>query len=462
MNLRNQILRGGTYLVLRQGLGQVVNLGGMLLLSRMIGPEAYGLYAGALGIFTYLFNLSQWGIGVYVIRREGEVRAEVYHQAFTLLLLLGSVGSLVSILALPLLARWVRLEGFSAIALGLFLGLPVKLLTLVPSAGLERALDYRKVAVVELAGQTAYYLVALALAWGGLGAWSPVGGWWIQQSLALIWLHKVARYRPRLCWNPSLVREILGYGVGFSASIWVWQLRELVNPLVVGRYVGVEAVGYVALAARMVNGLSFVSVATWRLSMAALARMQNDLARLVRAITEGMRLQVLALGPMLVGFGWIAPRLLPLFAGSRWLPVTEVFPFVALGYLTNGAFNLHASALYVLKSNWEITAFHLVHVCLFAGAAFLLVPRIGLLGYGWAEVAALLSYAVLHACTVRRIGAPDYRVAAVWWAGFGLSLFWQELGWWTALALVVILLWPETWRELQGYARSFRAMTQRG
>src|SRR5919112_5094854 len=143
MNLRTTVLRGGVYLILRQGLGIAIGVAGMILLTRAIGPGAYGLYAAAMGIVVYLSGLSKWGIDVYLIRREEEPQPQDYHQAFSLLLMLGLTVAGLGILALPFLESWVRLEGFGPLAVALFSSLPVSLLHLVPLARLERELDYR-------------------------------------------------------------------------------------------------------------------------------------------------------------------------------------------------------------------------------------------------------------------------------------------------------------------------------
>ncbi|MBD2105042.1 oligosaccharide flippase family protein [Leptolyngbya sp. FACHB-261] len=456
MSLRTQVLRGGTYLAVRQGLGMGLSLVGVVFLTRTIGPEAYGLYATTYSLYNYLYTLSQWGISICLIRREGEAQRQDYDQAFTLLLLLGVVAGLVALLALPWLAWWVRLEGFRPLALAMICGLPLNLLTLVPLARLERELDYRQVALIELAGQATSYAVAIPLAFQGWGAWSLIGGWWVQQLLSCLLLYRAAKYRPAFYWNLDLAREMVSYGLGYSASMWIWQLRSLVNPLVVGRFAGAEAVGYVALAIRWVEVLSFVRNATWRISLATLARLQGDRQRLAAAITEGMRLQVLALGPFLLGFALVSPWLLPVVFGETWLPVLTVYPFIALSYLVNTVFNLHSSALYVLRHNWQVTIFHAVHIALFVGAAILLVPRLGPVGYGWAEVVTLLSYIVIHIYTVRAVGWPDYGIAVAWVGGFALALFWRDLGWGAGVGLLAIALWPQTWRVLGGYMQSLR------
>ena len=458
-SLRTQVLRGGTFLVIRQGLGVIIVLGGVLLLTRAIGPEKYGLYAACLNIFGYVQSLSQLGIEIFVVRREGEEDSQVYHQAFTLLLLLGLGGMLLSLLGLPLLSQWVRLDGFSSVAGVIFLGLPLVLLSQVPLARLERRLDYKRVAVIELGSQLIYYLVALPLAFQGAGVWAPVAGWCTQQIQTVGLLFLISRYRPRLCWNPDLIKQMLTYSVGYSASSWVWQLRNLVNPLVVGRYAGAEAVGYVALAIRLVEVLSFVKGATWRLSIAALGRLQGDPIRLGKAVSEGMSLQILALGPLLVAASWVSPLILPLLFGDRWLPVIQIYPFIALSYLSNAMFNLHSSVLYVLQKNWEVTAFHVAHIILFAGASLLLVPRLSsIVGYGWGEVVALASYAVIHIFVVRNISSPDYRLPMLWWSASAAALFVYQLGWWSALGLVIIAFLPSTYQQIGYYIKSLRGI----
>jgi PST family polysaccharide transporter len=448
------VLRGGAYMSVRMVLGLCISLGGLTLLTRAIGPEKFGVYAAALGIYAVLENLTQGGIRAYLVRREGEEREEVYHQAFTLLLLFGAGGTLVVILGLPLVQQWVRMDGFGPVALAVFLGLPVALLAKVPLARLERALDFKRVAMFELVGMLVYYVTALSLAFRGFGVAAPVAGWWAQLLLTLVLASHAARYSPRLYWDRKLARDMVGYGLTFSASTLVFKLRELVNPLVVGRYLGAEAVGYVALAIRFVTALSFVKDAAWRLSMPTLARLTQERPRLVRAVTQGMQLQLLAQGPLLVGFGWAALWLLPFAFGSEWLPAMEVYPFIALSYLINGLFMLHSSALYALRRNLKVVAFTSTHVALFAGSAFLLVPSFGVLGYGLAEMVALMSYAIIHINFARVVGTPAYLLVGVWGAAATLALFVHELGWWAASGLVLVVLWPRTWRELIGYARA--------
>jgi O-antigen/teichoic acid export membrane protein len=414
--LRKKVLQGGAFLAFRQAIGIVISLTGVLLVTRVIGPRQYGFYAIAMGIATFLYMLGTWGMDVYLLRKAEKPTAQEFNQAFTVLLCISLVFFFgLAALSHPI-AAYEKIPGVSRLIMFVAAAIPFNLLALPAIVKLDRDLNFKQVAINELIGQASMYAVAIPLAFAGNGAWAPAIGLVTQQLVLMLLSFRSARYLPSLCWDNALVLEMLKYGLAYSSSTWVWQLRRLVNPLIVGRFVGVEAVGYVAVSIRLVEVLAFAKDATWRIAMAALAKISDDGTRLRNSVTEGMRLQAMAVGLPLALFALVAPILIPLGLGHKWLPALVVFPFIAVSYLTNAMFNLHSSVLYLRKENLQVTVFHIVHIVLFAGSAALLVPSLGFIGYGWAEIVALLSYPVLHSYFARQVDSPSYTVAAMWFA----------------------------------------------
>jgi PST family polysaccharide transporter len=103
-----------------------------------------------------------------------------------------------------------------------------------------------------------------------------------------------------------------------------------------------------------------------------------------------------------------------------------------------------------------VALFHLLHVALFAGGAWLLLPKLGIVGYGWAEVIALPAYGLIHLFITKIIGSPDYRLALLWWAACSLPLFVQQLGMWTGFGLIFVILLPITRQQIRSYWHSFQ------
>ncbi len=453
--LREKIFQGGALMMGRQLVTMGLSLISLLMITRIIGPAAYGPYVAAFSICLYAQNLGQAGIGVYLVRAAAEVDERTWNVAATLLLVTALL--LVTLLecSLGLIQAWSPLPDLAPLLSVLLLSLIPQILSVAAGARLERALDFRRVAMIELAGQLIYYFLALPLVWFGYSVWSLVAAWLLQQLFCCVALYVAAAFRPRLQWDAETVGGMLRYTFSFAAADWSWQLRGLINPLIVGHFLPAAAVGQVGLAIRLLELLTFTKTIAWRLSVAALAKIQTQPRKLVAATTDGMRLQTLALGPVLIGFSWFGGYALSLVFGPRWEPVMVVYPFLALSYLTNAQFNFHSSVLYVLRRNWDVSWFHIVHIVLFAGAAWICVGRWGIVGYGYGEMAALLSYIVIHRSVQKAVGSPDYGISALWWASLAIGLFWRDLGTWAIAAPIIGLLCPPSLRMLKVYYHMF-------
>jgi O-antigen/teichoic acid export membrane protein len=454
--LRTKVLRGGAYLFIRQFLSLGLSLVGVFVITRVIGPERYGAFVAASGIYIYLQTLGQVGVDVYLVRQPGSVAEREYNVASTFLLATGLLGILLVETGTGLLSGWVEIAGFEPLLRVMIFALPLQLMAIAASARLERALDYRRVAAIELSGQASSYVIAVPLAFEGYGGWSLVAGWIVQQAVVCVMFHWAASYVPRFRLDWTIVPRMLSYTFGFSLVTWSWHLRLLVNPLIVGHFLGATAVGQIGMAIRIVEVLTFVKAIAWRLSVATLSRIQNDKRKLQEAVTQGMELQTLALAPVLLGFSWLGGLFLPQLLGARWAPILVVFPFIAVSYLTNAQFNMHSSVLAVFRKNYETTFFHIIHITMFAVGAALCVRFAGLVGYGWGEMIALPSYCVLHYLAVGIVGPINYRVAAIWWGGTVLGLFWHQLGVWAIAMPFGALLWPESVRRLRNLYDAIR------
>ena len=455
-HLRAKVLRGGAYLVARQSLSLGFSLVSVFLITHLIGPAHYGVYVAANGIYMYLLNLAEAGVEVYLVRQAGQVTNHEYHVASTLLLAAGLL--LVSLVQLGagLLAEWVQVEGFERVMRVVILALPFQLLATAAITKLDRQLDYRRLAGIDLFGQACYYLLVLPMAVGGFGEWSLVAGWLVQQISACLVFHLSVGYLPRLRLDWTIASKICSYAFGFSLATWSWQLRTLVNPLIVGHLLGATAVGQIGMAIRIVEALTFVKNIAWRLSMATLSRIQHDTRKLQEAMTLGMQLQTLALAPVLLGFSWLGDLFLPHLLGARWTPVLDLFPFLAVSYLTNAQFNMHSSVLAVFRKNYENAAFCLVHFIMFSAGTAICVSLAGLIGYGWGEMLALPSYYLLYHQAIGIVGMISYRIAAVWWVGTVLGLFWHQLGVWAVAMPYIALGWPASIRQLRDLYHSVR------
>ena len=388
--------RGVAYIAARYGASAFVNAGNVFVLTWWIGPRAYGAFVTAVGITTFLSSVARAGLDTCLVRAEQPPTSKDYDTAFTLILAISLLLCALGILALPLLTYWLPDHTFVLPYIVLLLTIPLIGLAGPPMAQLERALQFQDVAKIEFGGQLAAFVVSGGLAWRGLGMWAPVAGHVTWQLCVLIAAKWMSSWSPRLSTDRVRARNMIRQGLGFSTSVRVWQLRKLVNPLVVGRILGTEAVAFVGLAARAIEVLSVVRVAVERVAIAALSRLRENPRQCQQMMQKGARLDVLVLGPAVLMLTTLGPVLLPGLFGERWSGALRVLPFVTAAALVNSVFALEASALFVEGRQWVVTRAYLWHVLILALGTLLLASFAGIAGYGWAELAACLPYLILH------------------------------------------------------------------
>jgi PST family polysaccharide transporter len=463
MSVRKQGLLAGAYLSLRECAGMVIRLLGMLVLTRLLGPTQYGLYAGSAAIVATLGTLAQMGCEVHLIRREEEPDRDLYDQTFTYLLITTLIACAVGYAVSFWLGDWMGDQRFVGPFRVLLISIPVNVLWVPAQAKLERAFHYKRLAWIEVGGDVTLYGVSLVLAAAGAAVWAPVAGYLAWQTWLLVASCAAASYLPRLAWTRERMREIVRWGFGYSSGSWLRQIEGVIGPLLVGRFVGAAGVGYATLIGRLVDTLAFPARASWRLSIVSFGKVQGDLARLRRGLTETMALQVLTLGPVFAGFSLVAAIIVPLFFGHRWAQAIPLFPYLALASLGTALQTSQLTVLYVAERNLEVAKVQGTRVALLLPSALVLLPAIGLIGWGVASVITLLSLAVSDR-VVRRVVAPDYSAVIPWVVAFVPPLFIATVGMPGGLLLLlptaIAVGLPSARRQLGGYASLVRSRTR--
>jgi len=394
--LSQETLRGGAYLAARYGLGVLVSLGNMLVMTWWLGPHIYGLFVTAVSLVAFLATVSRVGVDTFLVRHESPPTPAMYETANTIILSVSFALAGVAALITPLLVRWYGSRELVMPYLVLLATIPVSGLAGGPMAKLERELNFRRIAAIELIGQSLGLVTALVLAWARAGVWAPVAGQLVWQVFILIATASAAGLPVGLGLAGEHWRPMLSFGIAMTLSLRTWQLRTLVNPLLVGKLAGPEAVAFVAVAIRIAESLGTFRLAAGRIAIAALARLQEEREKFRAALENALFLQVITLGPLLSAFALAGPFLFRHAIGARWLPSLAVYPFVAAGVLVNSVYNLQASALFVLERQWVVMRCYTAHVVLLGAGTWLLLPRWGILGYGLAELLACCAYYAIH------------------------------------------------------------------
>jgi PST family polysaccharide transporter len=406
--LKQALLRGGLYLTIRQVLSLTLSLASVLVITRMLGPEHYGWVTIALYSIPFVTNLADMGLKVYLIRKPEDCPVQLQGEVLVFLIGSGGVLSLATAIASPLIAHWVNVPELALILTAMAPAVLLDACTGVPMGLLERNLQYQRSSSAEIGAQLIYYTAAIPLVWLGWDVWAIVTAYLLRSLFQAVMAFVFYPVRPVWPKRLKALRAALGYGLSYSTSRWVIETRVIAVQLLVGKFVGVEAVGLVGATNRIADSLAFVRVITSQLGISGFAKLQEDPLAMRRALNRGMIYQNFLMTVPLGLFACLSPVLIPLVLGIKWIGVVGLFPFVGLASLVKGIFELHMLVLHSMGHNLEVFRFHVVNLFVICSTVALLCEPFGIWGYAAAEMIALIVYALLYQSVSRIIGSPNY------------------------------------------------------
>ncbi len=290
-----------------------------VLLARLLPPEDFGLVALAF-VFTGLAGLfSTLGLRPTLVQRR-ELTPRHVRVGFTVSALLGAGVAAALLLLAPLSTFVFPNEDLPAVLRLISLLFIIRGLGTVSGALLQRDLDFRKIFFI---GTTSYVLgyavVAVTLALLGFGVWSLVAGSLSQALVETVLIVAVVRHPMTPLLASRELKDLLKYGVGFSANNLLVYAADNGDRFVIGRWLGDAPLGLYTRAFALMNLPQLYFTTTVRsVLLPALSKVQDDQGALARAYVATMAMTTLFAAPVLIGMIVAAPHMIVGLYGPNW------------------------------------------------------------------------------------------------------------------------------------------------
>lgn len=388
----------------------VLQLSALVVLTRLVGPESYGLIGMAVTITVLLDLLKDLGTGAAIVQRE-ECGEPLLSSVFWLNLGVGAGCAAAIVLGAPLVAAFFEEPAVTPVLSTLGVGFLLSPLGIVHMALLQRAGAFRALALVETGAAAAGAAVGIGLAVAGAGVWSLVGQSLVAGGVtaALAWL--ASPWRPTRRWSRAALGVVREFGAGLVGFNLVNYLIRNADYLLIGRALGPVSLGHYGLAYRIMTlPQQFMVQVVGRVMYPVLARLTDD-ETFRRAYLKMSALIAFVATPIFVGLFALRAPLVRGFFGEAWLaaiPVLGLLAPVGLLQSLSGTTGLIYQAR--ARTDW------LFRWGLGAGAvtviAFVIGLRWGIIGVAaaYAVVSIGLLYPVF-AIPFRLIGLPLGRFA---------------------------------------------------
>jgi len=423
-----RVLKGAFALITRQVLVQGLMIVAGVLLARILSPAEFGLYAIITFVMNFLKAFSDAGLGASLIQQRTEPTVEEYRAVFTVQQALVVLVVLLFWLVAPIIARAYHLPDRDAWLFRLVaLSLLATSFQVIPSIRLERRLSFDKLAMVEVAQAITFTILAVGLAWWGVGVMSFAIALLARSLIGALLANVISPWPIGWRWDWANVREHLRYGLPYQGANLVYPLKDSIMPVFIGLLLGAGQVGYLEwagmVAAYPVMGL----MVFYRLYLPAFSRMQAHREHLGRFVEQTLRATNGLVAPFAVLTLVLIHPLTRLVFGEQWLAALPLFyPLWAANLFIASATPL-MGLLNALGHSRTVFGFALLWMF---GTWALGVPLIllyGTLGFALANVGVQLTNILLYRVAQRHVPFRILPLIAPLWGWAGMVGAWIYL-----------------------------------
>lgn len=323
MTSRLPAARSPSWVIAETATAAVFSFFSLILIAKVIGPEAAGLGAIAIAAFL-LADLACSSLFTDALVQRASLSEHHVRSALTVQVLVGMAGAFVLAMLAPVIARAAEAPQVSHLILAMAALLPFSAFSGGSAGMVLRDQRYRLLALRALLGQPLALTAGLLLAAGGHGAWALVGQQAVTTVITFVLMLALGRHHLR----PAFARRAL-------ADLWPVAGPQILSVVVLaGRYrlfvlalgmVTTEAVVAVCnVAFRLLDSaLTVVWGSMARLSIPRLSVLQSNRPGLAEAYGNLAQLQALMGMPIAAGIALTAPDLIRALLGPAWLEAAE-------------------------------------------------------------------------------------------------------------------------------------------
>lgn len=329
-SLKEKIIRSGMWVIVSNIFIQSLAFVRSIILARLLFPEVFGLM-GIVSVVVNGFELfTQTGFGTAVIHRQKKVK-EATDSAWVLNILRGFVLAALAFVAAPYVARFYNRPLLETIIEIIAFTFIIKGFRNTNIILLQKELDFKRLTSFQIVTSLLKIITVVTLAYVYRNVWALVFGEIAFCVFHSILSHFIIRIRPKLRFNKQLAKELFHYGKFVTGAGIVIFLAGQIDSALIGRVLGMEALGYYVLAYSLADlPAVYISRVISQVMFPAYSKLQNDLPRLRETYLKVLKMIAIISIPAAAGMAILAPEIVGVLYGEKWMPMVPALQVLCI------------------------------------------------------------------------------------------------------------------------------------
>jgi O-antigen/teichoic acid export membrane protein len=317
---------GAIWSVIRQGGNELFHIPTSAILARLLSPTDFGIAAASSFFVTLAARLTQFGFNASLVRVK-DLRPEHTRSVFAVNLAIGLVSYLVLFAASPFIGQFFRSPDAGRLVRFAALSFVISPFVSIPTALMQRNMQFRYRSIVDWTDTLVGNGTSIVLAFMGFGYWSLPSGNLAGMLISIVLQTYLCDWRPSLRFSREALRELLSFGLAIQAKRVFEYASQNIDNFMVGRVLGVTALGLYDKAFTTMNRLVF-RMTLGQTYFRIFSVIHEDIERFQRAYTR-LILTISLMGlPVFAGCIVVARPLFDVMYGRKW--GAAVLPFQLL------------------------------------------------------------------------------------------------------------------------------------
>jgi len=333
--LSGQFIRNVGWLGAAELVNRIFRLGTTVTIARMFDSQEYGLMAIVYTVFDFatVFTL-RGGIGAKVVQAdEQDVKAICDTSYWLNWILCGTIFIIQCLAAFPI----AQFYGNQQIVLPLCVAALTYLmfpLFLVHDALIQRENRLKVTALCNATQSISSNIIIVSLAILGMGVWAIV---WAMVLTTPVWI--IITWKNH-CWRPPKSftlqgwREIANFGKNLLGVELLDKLRMNLDYLIIGRFLGIEALGVYYFAFNAGYGITMNVINTFMSALFPyICAVRGDYKQFKQRYFSSVKKVTLVAVPFIIVQSLLAPLYVPIVFGTKWTPAVPVLIMICLSVI---------------------------------------------------------------------------------------------------------------------------------
>jgi len=421
LQLGRQMASGAAWMVALRLSITALGIGSTMALARILTPADFGLVALATSMIAALEILTGFRLDAVLIQNRSATRSE-YDSAWSLNLIFSAVlGTLVCLSASPA-AYFFHEPRLTAVMFVLGGSTVVAGLENIGIVNFRKNLDFGREFAYALSKKIASVCIGVSAAVVFRSYWALVAGIVSSSATGLTASYLMHPYRPR--WSLAAARGLFQFSKWLMVDNALYFLRHRSVDFLIGRVAGTGALGLFNLAYELgTTANANLAAPIERAMFPGYARMAAGLTTLQNGYVSVSGLIALLIAPVSLGIAAVAPLLIPVLFGAKWLPSIPLLQVIgiaaSISLLGSGASSICLS----LGRPRLLVCVSGSYVFVLVLSLALLLPHFGALGAAWSfAIAAGVSLPIQLGLLRWALQLNVYRWTAAVWRAIAASV----------------------------------------